>query len=124
MKGRFSMNFTTPTSNNRDNTHYPTHENQSVYRKGSAQYSTQQDVKRSFKTEPNYSQPSQNILVNDGLSTYPRHTNQSTHRNISNTSAQYRNQHANKIVVGPRSMSQFLKTSSSGQGCSSCGGAK
>ena len=124
MKGRFSMNFTTPTSNNRDNTHYPTHENQSVYRKGSAQYSTQQDANGSFKSEPNYSQPSQNILVNDGLSTYPRHTNQSTHRNISNTSAQYRKQNANKIVVGPRSMSQFLKTSSSGQGCSSCGGAK
>ena len=80
MKGRFSMNFTPPTSNNRDNTHYPTHENQSVYRKGSAQYSTQQDVKRSFKTEPNYSQPSQNILVNDGLSIHSHQTNQRTHR--------------------------------------------
>tara|TARA_A100001015_G_C14944062_1_gene693833 strand:- start:31 stop:390 length:360 start_codon:yes stop_codon:yes gene_type:complete len=118
MNGRFSMNFTHSNNNKLEN----------VYRKGEAQYHNYSNVKRSTKIDTSISQPSENILINEGI---PSITNTyttpftpvnnhvtTTNRQISMTPRQYGRQK----VVGPGTMSQFLMSPPTGSGCSACGG--
>ena len=99
MNGRFSMNFTHPNNNKREN----------VYRKGEAQYHNYTNVKRS--------QPSENILINEGVpsitNTYTTPFTPVNNRQRSMTSRQ---------VVGPGTMSRFLMSPPTGSGCSACVG--
>ena len=106
MNGRFSMNFTHSNNNKLEN----------VYRKGEAQYHNYTNVKRSTKIDTSISQPSENILINEGI---PPITNTHTiNRQISMTPRQYGRQK----VVGPGTMARFLMSPPTGSGCSACGG--
>jgi hypothetical protein len=118
MNGRFSMNFTQPNSNNKV---------ENVYRKGEAQYHNYSHVKRSTKIDNSIAQPSENILINEGIQS---RTN--TYTKPSAVDNNYvKNQHkmstiphqqAPRKVVGPGSMARFLMSPPTGSGCSACGG--
>ena len=125
MKGRFSMSFTNATDHA-----YSTNNTNNAYRKGSAQYHNQQEIKRSFKTDTSILNDPTSILINDGAPTQT--TNHYKHFIQQNNNIQTKRkiqatipyQHAQRKVVGPGSMARFLMTPPSGSGCSVCGGSK
>ena len=106
MNGRFSMNFTHSSNNKLEN----------VYRKGEAQYHNYTNVKRSTKIDTSISQPSENILINEGI---PSITNTHT---INRQISMIPRKHGRQKVVGPGTMAQFLMSPPTGSGCSACGG--
>ena len=111
---------------------YNNNNTNNVYRKGSAQYHNQQDVKRSFKTDMSVLNDPNSILINDGVPT--KITNQNHYKqSIQQTNnmqtkrkvgATMPYQHRQRMVVGPGSMTRFLMSPPSGSGCSVCGGTK
>ena len=118
MSGRFSMIFTHSNNNKREN----------IYRKGEAQYHHYNNVKRSTKIDTSLSQPSENILINEGEPSMTNtYTRPSTSLNNYATTIKRQmstapRQHGRQRVVGPGTMSQFLMSPPTGSGCSACGG--
>ena len=121
MNGRFTMNFTHINKKNSEN----------IYRRGEAQYHNYGNLKRYIQLDKSISQPSENILINEGISGISSNINTytkpiindnnyvKTQRNIQTIPPQ---QQGIKKAGYPGSMYRFLMSLPTGSGCSVCGG--